>query len=165
MKQAKAEDFKSIIELYSACRVFLNTRGVDQWVHGYPTSEIVRNDIEQKDLWLVRIEDELAAAIVVNKSAAKRYNELSWECKGQDHLEVHRLAVHPKYMNQGLGRSVMMWAENEAKNRGACCIRLDTYSMNEDNIRFYKNLEFRSTGNELFWPPLESSFLCFEKLV
>lgn len=163
MRLAKSEDLKTVMELYDACRVYLNSRGIDQWAHGYPKEDIVKRDIECQDLWLYQVEESIAAVLVLNQSAAEKYSDLAWECSHQKHLEIHRLAVHPKHMNQGLGKRMMNWAESEAKDREACCIRLDTYSLNKDNVRYYKNLGYCATGNEVMWPPVKSPFLCFEK--
>lgn len=163
MRQASRNDLPEILELYSACRTELNRQHIDQWAHGYPSEAIVMADIENLDLWVREERGLIIGVVALNQSAAERYNQLTWSCQGNMHYEVHRLAVHPQHAGKGIGSAIMSWAEEEAYRRHACCIRLDTYSRNAANISLYRKLGYRSIENEIFWPPLNSPFVCFEK--
>jgi ribosomal protein S18 acetylase RimI-like enzyme len=165
MRQASLDDLTEILEVYSACRTQLVHQNIDQWAHGYPSQDIVITDIDNLELWVREEKGTIIGVVALNQSAAERYNLLTWVCQGITHYEVHRLAVHPLQANKGIGSAIMRWAEEKAQRRNACCIRLDTYSRNAANIGLYRKLGYRSIENEIFWPPLDFPFVCFEKLL
>ena len=60
----------------------------------------------------------------------------------QNALWVDNLAVDPAYQGGGLGRLLMQFAENEARQRALAEIRLYTNELMTENIAFYTGLGY-----------------------
>jgi ribosomal protein S18 acetylase RimI-like enzyme len=66
-------------------------------------------------------------------------DEISGGLIGGTHWEwlyIDRFWVHENYRNQGIGKSVLKLAEDEAKNRGCNNVRLETHDFQV--VNFYK---------------------------
>jgi ribosomal protein S18 acetylase RimI-like enzyme len=63
-----------------------------------------------------------------------------------DHLLLDNIAVRRDRQHQGLGRSLIAFAEDEARRRGFDEIRLYTHVAMVENIALYTRLGFAETG-------------------
>ena len=81
---------------------------------------------------------------------------------------IHRLAVDPSFQGSGIGQKLMNYAERYGREKGYISIRLDTFSLNERNQRFYTSLGYKKLdhNNNVFFPDQsEHPFYCFEKIL
>jgi ribosomal protein S18 acetylase RimI-like enzyme len=67
----------------------------------------------------------------------------------KDHLFVETVAVRTDRQGSGLGRMLMAFAEEAARDRGLHEIRLYTNEKMEENLPFYRSLGFEETGRRL----------------
>lgn len=65
-----------------------------------------------------------------------------------DHLVVNNVAVAPDRQRQGHGRTLLAFAEDEARRRGLPEIRLHTHARMADNLIMYPRLGYVETGRE-----------------
>ncbi|NJX17164.1 GNAT family N-acetyltransferase, partial [Tamlana crocina] len=65
----------------------------------------------------------------------------------------------------GNGRKLMDFAEAFAKEHGYVSVRLDTFSKNERNQRFYEARGYKRLGNIYFPKQSEHPFYCYEKVL
>jgi ribosomal protein S18 acetylase RimI-like enzyme len=93
------------------------------------------------------------------------YNKVKWITPDGHNLYIHRLAVHPKNQKQGIARQMMDFAENFGKKKGMESIRLDTFSQNPRNIKFYRKRGYKKLGDVYFSKQSKDPFHCFEKLI
>jgi ribosomal protein S18 acetylase RimI-like enzyme len=63
-----------------------------------------------------------------------------------DHLFVETVAVRPDRQGSGLGRRLMAFVEEAARDRGLREIQLYTNEKMEENLPFYRSLGFEETG-------------------
>jgi len=63
-------------------------------------------------------------------------------------LKFANLAVHPDHRGQGLGRNLIDFSEQEAKNQGYGEMRLNTHAAMPENIQLYSHLGWRETGRD-----------------
>jgi ribosomal protein S18 acetylase RimI-like enzyme len=63
-----------------------------------------------------------------------------------DHLFVETVAVRPDRQGSGLGRRLMAFVEEAARDRGLREIQLYTNEKMEENLPFYRSLGFGETG-------------------
>jgi ribosomal protein S18 acetylase RimI-like enzyme len=66
-----------------------------------------------------------------------------------DHLFVETVAVRPDRQGSGLGRRLMAFVEEAARDRGLREIQLYTNEKMEENLPFYRSLGFEETGRRL----------------
>ncbi|MDX8366123.1 GNAT family N-acetyltransferase [Cytobacillus sp. IB215665] len=57
-----------------------------------------------------------------------------------EYSTIANVAVHPNYQGIGLGRSLLQFAETEARSRGYMEIRLATHVLLTENISYYLHL-------------------------
>jgi len=66
-----------------------------------------------------------------------------------DALYIDNVAVDPARQQDGLGRMLMAFAEDQANRRGLTALTLVTNEHMTENISFYTRLGFVETGREL----------------
>ena len=67
----------------------------------------------------------------------------------EDHLFVETVAVRTGWQGKGLGRMLMAFAEEEARDRGLQEIRLYTNEKMTENLPFYRGLGYEETWRGL----------------
>ena len=93
------------------------------------------------------------------------YKTVNWITEDEYNLYIHRLAVHPIFQKRGIARKMMDFAEDFAKSNNYISIRLDTFSQNPRNNKFYKLRGYNKLDDVYFPKQSEFPFHCYEKLV
>lgn len=161
LKQLQLNDLLQVEKLYAACRNALATNGLDQWQDGYPHRQVIQNDIARTCLWG---DANFTAVAALNRDHDPQHKLIPWNGDDDTSRFVHRLAVHPKLWGKGVGVRIMEQLERLAQNQGALSIRLDTYSLNHSNLKFYQKLGYSQLEGEVYFQPHEAPFTCFEKI-
>jgi ribosomal protein S18 acetylase RimI-like enzyme len=65
--------------------------------------------------------------------------------QGGKRATVESVRVDKKYRGQGIGRELMLWSIERAKEEGCISMQLTTNADREDAHRFYKNLGFKGS--------------------
>lgn len=115
----------------------------------YPTMEMLREALENKELYIGEKEGKTAACMILNQICNKRYQEISWKtAAGPDQvLAVHIFGVHPRFSGQGLGKKMMEGAVELAADRGLKAIRLDVLAGNLPAEKLYRKVGFQYAGS------------------
>ena len=109
--------------------------------------------------------DTIAGIVVLTSEKDEVYEPIDWLTPDGKNLYVHRLATLPSTWGQGGGRQLMDFAEQNAQSEQMDSIRLDTFSQNKRNQKFYEARGYRRLG-EIFFPDKSSfPFFCYEKLL
>ena len=69
------------------------------------------------------------------------------------------------FQGQGIARQLMDYAEAHAQQEKCTAVRLDTFSKNPRNQRFYKARGYQQLGDVFFPKQSEYPFHCFEKIL
>lgn len=134
---AKPEELEEIFEHFKKVICHMQASGLDQWDHLYPDFETIQDDIRKQELYLARIQEQIAVVFV-----------------------IHRLSIHPQFQKMGLGSNTMKMVEEMARRQGAESIRLDAFSQNQAALHLYRSLGFWETGYTQW---RKGTFLLFEK--
>ena len=81
------------------------------------------------NLWLCMVAGRISAMVVLTPSV--------------DYLLIQAMCVDPDFQGNGLGRSLLSFAENRARDAGLPEIKLYTNSRMERNIRIYRRWGFK----------------------
>lgn len=166
IKTGKPEEIDTIIALTKSCGKHLRDNGIDQWDENYPDRESIQRDLETETLFTYRIADEIVGIVVLNEMQDEEYAEINWSTAESDkNLVVHRLAVSPNHQGKGIARALMDFAENYAREMGYDAIRLDTFSQNPRNQRFYMNRGYTDLGPVYLKYKKEHPYFCYELLL
>ena len=164
LTKANQSHFVAACELYRAVCDDMVARGVNQWVWGeYPNEDFVRQDIEKGELYVLEGENGLDAVLCINTVQDKEYDEKNW-LFGVKPGSFHRLGIRPGAQGKGLGAKILADVEEVIRSLGCDCLRIDTYSPNENAQKLYTRYGMRRVGEVKFWHR-ELPFVCFEKPV
>tara|TARA_Y100001935_G_C17158286_1_gene433953 strand:- start:293 stop:802 length:510 start_codon:yes stop_codon:yes gene_type:complete len=165
IKLAKIVDLQRVKEIANACALDMINRKIFQWNENYPSIEIFEKDIENKNLYVYENDSKILGCVVLSLAKDEEYKDVRWLTKDGNNLYVHRLAVDPKFQKKGIGRTLMDFAEEYARKSGLKSIRLDTFSRNERNNKFYKSRKYIQLDDVYFINQSEYPFHCYEKIL
>ncbi len=97
--------------------------------------------MDRKGLWQLMFTYRMQVALqedkIVGYSAVRVYNR---------EAQLARLAVHPAWQGQGIGRQLLLDALNYAQVLGAEDFSLNTQASNQRSLRLYQDVGLRPTG-------------------
>lgn len=163
IRQAKVMEVGEILRIARACGAAMRARGIFQWNEAYPTQAAFLNDLARGELWVFDPGSGPVACLALSDHMNAEYKAVRWETPDSGARYVHRLAVDPEFQRKGLGGSLMDFAEKHARNQGASSIRLDTFSRNEGNQRFYERRGYKRLGAVYFPNQSAYPFYCYER--
>ncbi|REE81527.1 acetyltransferase (GNAT) family protein [Paenibacillus taihuensis] len=158
------EDRKSLMQLYREVTLSLNRTGIRQWDWFYPNRFVIGRDMKRGTLFGIRDGQRVIGAVVVDRRQSSRYAPLLWSDRAGEPACIHRLAVHPSYQGQGIGKRLLQFAEQHAQQSGGTSIRLDVYTGNPGAVGMYRRAGYAEIGRISF-PMRKVPYLCFEKLL
>lgn len=166
ISKGKLHELDAILALTKACGKHMRDNEIDQWDENYPDRKSILNDLETETLFVYREDDEVLGIVVLNESQDEEYGELNWSTSMTDrNIVVHRLAVHPDRQGKGLARKLMDFAEKWAKENKYDAIRLDTFSQNPRNQKFYTNRGYADLGSVYLKYKKDHPYYCYELLL
>lgn len=162
IRRAKIREIPKIMELTTACAQHMSDQGVYQWNEHYPSKEVFMNDIKRKELYTLAGESGIKGVIAITTTMDEEYKPVKWLTNNDQNIYIHRLAVHPDYQGLGFAQKLMTYAENMAKQKGYNSIRLDTFSKNTRNQKFYEQRGYIRLEDIYFPMQSKDPFHCYE---
>jgi ribosomal protein S18 acetylase RimI-like enzyme len=162
---ATQNELDRVKEIAEACAKNMIENNIFQWNDKYPSREIFKEDIKNKSLYVSKINHEVVGCIMLSSFKDDVYKSVNWITPNEYNLYIHRLAVHPIFQKKGIARKMMDFAEDFAKSNDYISIRLDTFSQNPRNNKFYKSRGYNKLDDVYFPKQSEFPFHCYEKLV
>ncbi|NNE30441.1 MAG: GNAT family N-acetyltransferase, partial [Saprospiraceae bacterium] len=162
---AKIGDIDDLMDLFYRVKNGLAEAGLNQWPDWYPRRKRIEENIHAEQVFLHRIDAAPIATITLNQIQDPAYRKITWSLHDDSPWVVHRLVVDPGRWGQGLGKRMMLFAEDEVRKQGGGVIRLDTWVGNPGSIALYNSLGYtRAEGYCYFYGP-DQPFACLEKRV
>ena len=162
IQRAKISEISDILSITKACAVYMSSKGIHQWNEHYPSKESFLNDIERKELYVMLHENNIIGTVVVSTHMDDEYVTIKWLTKNENNIYIHRLSVHPDFQGNGYAQQLMDFAEDYARQNGYTSVRLDTFSQNKRNQKFYETRGYQKLG-DIFFPKQSSyPFHCYE---
>lgn len=159
-------EIDAIIALTKRCGLHMRENGIDQWDENYPDYASIENDLKTETLFAFREGETILGIVVLNETQDEEYAEIDWLTDDKErNLVVHRLAVDPIQQGKGIARKIMDFVENFAGEQQYDSIRLDTFSQNPRNQRFYVNRGYTDLGPVYLKYKKEHPYYCYELLL
>ncbi len=152
---ATMEEAERILAFYHS---FIGTCGCT-WDEGYPAMEHVLMDIEKDNLFLLKDEKGIVAAISIDSDEQVDAIE-KWTIKNSK--EAARLAVREDMQGKGIARDMLGLLMAELKRRGYEGIHFLVSPGNPAALASYKKLEFDNLGTEFMYG---REWFCYEKRI
>jgi ribosomal protein S18 acetylase RimI-like enzyme len=161
IRKATVLDLNSIMQITKACAKHMINQQIFQWNEHYPNRNAFKNDVQRGELYIYMQNNICIGCIVITTIKDVEYVPIEWLTKDKN-IYIHRLAVHPKYQGKGIAQQMMTFAENFAKINGYFSVRLDTFSQNKRNQKFYETRGYKRLGNIYFPKQSKHPFYCYE---
>ena len=165
IRLAKNDDIKRIVEIANACADHMISKGIFQWDKDYPNKETFKTDLDQGTLFTIEDKHEILGCICISLNIDEFYKSVKWITETNKNVYVHRLAIHPQYQGRGLALKLMNYANEFAIQNNCESIRLDTFSGNPRNNKFYILQGYTKIGEIYFRNQSEMPFNCYEKIL
>ena len=162
IRKAREIDIEAIIEITKACAKTMIANGIYQWSEHYPTHAAFKKDINRDELYVLEFDGRVKGTIVISSLMDEEYIPIKWLTKNENNIYIHRLAVHPELQGKGYAQKLMDFAEQFAIDNNYTSIRLDTFSQNKRNQKFYELRGYKRLGDIYFPKQSESPFHCYE---
>lgn len=162
---AGTTDLDRIMIMIKACAADLISKNIFQWSEKYPSRNIFKDDVERNVLYVFKDKSYIIGCVALCSNKDLEYKDVKWLTEDNKNLYVHRLAVDPKFQKKGVGKSLMDFAENYAKAKDFKSIRLDTFSQNKRNNKFYKSRNYVQLDDVFFPTQSKFPFHCYEKII
>ena len=147
-RKGEERDLERIMVLVADAQNWFREQGIDQWQDGYPTSEIISDDILGGENYVVELNDVVIATFVASFAGEPTYSVI----KGRGWLNekpyavVHRIAVADECRRKGIAKEILHFTEEQCAERGIENIRIDTHCDNKAMRSLLKKLGYTHCG-------------------
>ncbi len=141
-KLATRADLGIVSEIYTGAAAWLHdVKGITrQWPREIPEEE-VRHILSSNRPYLAYLQGEPAGVFQLAEDPVE-----PWEDRQDAALYVHSFAVRRQFAGQGVGKRMLAWAEEMARQQGKQYLRLDCMYENPGLKQYYANAGFESLG-------------------
>lgn len=111
------------------------------WKKGiYPTIEDAEAGVRENTLYVAKAGGKICGTIILNHQPATGYETAPWQYTGAytQIIVIHTLAVAPEFAGKGIGKRLIEFTGEHAKEKGIQAIRLDVFEKNLPAIRLYE---------------------------
>lgn len=130
-QKATMKDVDTIMQILSDARGRIGRLGIDQWQYGYPTRDIIIEDVNLHRSFVVLDDDDSVCAVFAmlddGEPTYDNIYEGKWIADGKPYVAIHRIAVSGDKLKRGIASVVMKWCEDHAKEIGYASVRIDTH--------------------------------------
>ncbi len=137
IERATPEEVSLLLEIHEDAARWLWSRGIHQWEPGRYPREIMAEWAERGEAYIARRGGQPVGMVILQES-----DEFMWPGAPPDALYVHGLRVLRAFAGQGIGRTILHWAEREAAARGKAYLRLDVMTDNLKIRAYYESAGF-----------------------
>lgn len=162
IRKAIEHDIDQILSVTKACAAYMIKQNIFQWNEFYPNNLAFEKDIQREECYVFENEKKIIGCITISTFMDEEYAPIDWLTSNNNNIYIHRLAVHPKYQGMGYAQQMMQFAENYAKNNKYQSVRLDTFSQNKRNQKFYELRGYKKLGDIYFPKQSQHPFHCYE---
>ncbi len=146
VQRAYANDLGEVLDLFDSVQAWLVACGLkEQWGSApFSVDEMQRRRfavwIRAGHFFLIKLNGEVVGTLVFSPEPPDYARNACGERVPGSYLEA--FAVRRDYAGQGVGTTLLNWAEHEALSRGSDILRLDCWAENEVLRSYYRRAGF-----------------------
>lgn len=161
IRQARYEDIKTILSIVHSAQLSLSELGIDQWQDGYPSEDIIAEDISN-GVGYVACTDMgdvvgYEAIVLTGEEAYTQIADEMWHTSN-NYVVVHRLCVDGSARRKGVAIELIAFAGDFAMNHGVSDFRIDTHEGNVRMLALLDKLGFEHVGTISYNSGLREAF-------
>lgn len=143
IRKAESNDLPFIMKIYEKARLFMKNNGnpAQWWESGYPPEEIVRKDIDDRNLYVCVENNNIVgvfAFIIGDEPTYRKIEHGAWHSSKQ-YGTIHRVASDCS--TRGIAKSCFDFCSQKCKY-----LRIDTHRDNKPMLAAIRNYGFRECG-------------------
>lgn len=165
IRLATTTDIDALLHITKACAKHMTEKGIFQWNENYPNRNAFENDVQRNELYVLLAASQIVGCVVISTLMDEEYKTVNWLSPDDTNVYIHRLAIHPASQGKGYAQRLMEFAENYAIENKYRSIRLDTFSKNTRNQKFYELRGYKKLGNIYFPKQSVYPFYCYERVL
>ena len=165
IRKAISSDIQRLKQITEACSRHMIANGIFQWNAHYPDVAVLTKDVTDETVYVYLEEERIIGCVMFSMTMDDFYEEIPWLTPNTKQLYVHRLAVNPDHQGKGIARRLMDFGEKMASDLQCLSVRLDTFSQNPRNNRFYRARNYQQVGEVFFEQKSPHPFYCYEKIL
>ena len=148
MKYFKADisQLDEIFSVYSNAIIAMEKDNIPQWDEIYPDKTILEEDISKNQMYIGKIDNEIAVCFVLSEECDEEYKNGKWQYPDAKFNVIHRLCVNPTFQNRGIATETMKYIEELSESQGYEVIRLDCFTLNPYSQKLYNKTGYTVTG-------------------
>lgn len=105
-------DLDEIMCILGEARETIGRLGIDQWQYGYPSRQIVKEDIILGRSFVVEDDDGICAVFSLIDDGEPTYRKIysgQWLCEDRPYLALHRIAIRVKKRGTGIAGQIIAY--------------------------------------------------------
>ena len=161
IRLATHEDMKSILSIVRSAQLSLSELGIDQWQDGYPSEDVIAEDIANGVGYVACAEDGAVvgyeAVVLTGEEAYNQIEDERWHTSN-NYVAVHRLCVIGNSRRKGIAIELMNFAGEFALKHGISDFRIDTHEGNVRMLALLKKMGFEHVGTISYDSGLREAF-------
>src|SRR5690554_1987508 len=131
-------DLESILTIINDAKKRLKELNVNQWQDGYPNKEVIKKDLENKQLFVYLLNNEIVGTMSILDHEPTYDNIKGKWLNNNDYLAVHRIAIKDNYNGRGIGKKMLLYLFNKYRKD----LKIDTHPDNLPMQKMLKKLDF-----------------------
>ena len=146
-RKALPGDLPGIMAVVQQAQAFMATLGIDQWQDGYPSAEILSEDIRVGRAYVFDDAGTVASITVLTAEPEPVYDAIDGQWRtGAPYLTIHRMALGDAYRLSGIASEILAHAKHIAAEQKLTAVRADTHRGNAAMRRFLEKSGFVLCG-------------------
>lgn len=151
IRKSTAGDLDTLMNIFDEARATIATLGIDQWQNGYPSREVIAEDIEMSRSYAVEVDSDICGTFVLVDDGEITYDKIyggHWLTgdESDDYVAIHRVAISVKNRGSGISTAIIDYAAEFARGLGRASLRIDTHEGNVVMRRMLEKHGFKYCG-------------------
>ncbi|MDR2836064.1 MAG: GNAT family N-acetyltransferase [Bacteroidales bacterium] len=164
-RNAVKSDLPEIMNIIREAQIALGNLKIDQWQNGYPSENIINDDIENEFCYVLSSEETIIACCTVIYNYEPSYLKIydgKWLSE-DDFVVVHRIAVKTNFRRSGIALLLFNKIIELAISNKVYSLKIDTHEGNIPMQNLLKKLNFSYCG--IIFLENRDKRLAFEKIL
>lgn len=133
LRNARKIDIDMIMKIINEGKDKLKRNNIDQWQNGYPNKEVILNDIENNESYVLEHNGNIIGTTALSFNGEKTYDKIyegKWLSNG-NYAVIHRIAVTKVEGLTSIGTEILKKSEEICLSKGIKNIKIDTHEHNK----------------------------------
>lgn len=147
VRKAKKQEIEAVAALYDAvCDTLEARENYPGWAKGdYPTLRDAQAGEAAGELFIAEENGMVIGTMMLREEQEQNARSAPWQLPlaEEEQLTIYTFAVGPDCRGKGVGRALLEYAEQWARQQGKKALRLDVHEINTPAIKLYESCGFR----------------------